>query len=139
GLPSPRCPECGRTFNPSDPRTFARHPPRVRLRRRLRAAAFIVATLLLLIAIPIAWLWWGWHNEQTEMALLRAIGGTNSGTRSIGPPWARARLGRFAFILDRVSLVRLYRHRRTDAGLEHVARLKYLQSLDLTGSNVTDS
>lgn len=36
GLGQPRCPECGREFDPSDPRTFEIHAPSSRLTRFLR-------------------------------------------------------------------------------------------------------
>jgi hypothetical protein len=58
-----RCPECGRPFDSSDPRTYRRRPPG----KLLRWLLFWLAGLLLLAlppALTLGWLWQGWHEEQ---------------------------------------------------------------------------
>jgi len=42
GLPSPVCPECGRTFDPADTTTYDLRPPDWRRRRKIKRIAFAV-------------------------------------------------------------------------------------------------
>src|SRR5436305_1593462 len=60
------CPECGRPFNPADPRTFRRRPPT--LARRLTFASLRILIILTLLALPpaivLAWLRHAWQSEQ---------------------------------------------------------------------------
>jgi hypothetical protein len=50
GLPTNRCPECGRVFDPKDPGTFRRGASRLELicSRRFRRGVLIVAGLIVL-------------------------------------------------------------------------------------------
>jgi hypothetical protein len=62
-----RCPECGRPFDPANPRTYRRLPPSAALwwLTRLLIAVFILA---LPPALTLGWLWQGWHEEQQALA-----------------------------------------------------------------------
>lgn len=53
GLPQPRCPECGRPFDPDDPATF-RHPGQV----RNRPAVVVSLYLLSLVSTVAYWVFW---------------------------------------------------------------------------------
>ena len=50
GLSQSVCPECGRAFDPSDPKTFESRPPEWRRRRRFRRAIALVVVVLALVA-----------------------------------------------------------------------------------------
>ena len=50
-LPEPVCPECGRAFDPTNPRTYNPDPPATRRRRRIKRAVVATAILLLLIGL----------------------------------------------------------------------------------------
>ncbi len=45
GLPAPRCPECGRAFDPADPSTFDEQPRRSRRRRWAKRAVVVLIPL----------------------------------------------------------------------------------------------
>ena len=59
GLPEPRCPECGRPFDPGDPPTFRKNP-------KLPNEAWAVVAIYLLPLIPSLWTWMTTH--PTSMA-----------------------------------------------------------------------
>ncbi len=52
GIPEPRCPECGRAFDPGDPRTFDRSVRARRWRRRRPLAIAALALLLVYATFP---------------------------------------------------------------------------------------
>ena len=68
GLTVPRCPECGRPFDPADPHTYRKHPIRRWVRPVTRAAIFVF-TIVLLLAATWGWLYWGWCSEQRCLPL----------------------------------------------------------------------
>src|SRR3954468_16361211 len=65
-----RCPDCGRAFDASDRRTFARRPPRG-IYRCLRRSAYLVLLGLVLAAAAMLLLRHGWQDEQRRLADLR--------------------------------------------------------------------
>src|SRR4051794_17011824 len=65
-----RCPDCGRAFDASDRRTFARRPPRG-IYRWLRRFAYLVLLGLVLASAAMLWLRHGWQEEQRRLADLR--------------------------------------------------------------------
>lgn len=72
GLSENRCPECGRTFDQGNPRTFAGRPYGWLLWRWLRRALFASLSLLVVIAVAAGWLYWDWRTEQPAIGALRA-------------------------------------------------------------------
>src|SRR5687768_16603017 len=104
-LPTPRCPECGRPFDPPNPPTYLSHPPRRLPKYPLRPT---LASLLLaiLFASPIAWLWWGWKREQPAIAALSPTGTLR--TRVLEIPLYSKLLGRrYSYLFERADLYSL--------------------------------
>lgn len=64
-LPEPRCPECGRTFDPADPRTFRRDGPRP-FEWQLTLLVAVVDMLML----PVCWWLVHWMSAGTVLASL---------------------------------------------------------------------
>lgn len=65
GLPEPRCPECGRAFDPHDPVTYAAH----RISGLPYLAAAAGAGLLFPAGLGLGWIWsriddWGGRNGE---------------------------------------------------------------------------
>lgn len=79
GLSENRCPECGRVFDPTDRRTYLRHPKGWQRRMWLRRIAIgvLAATVLLamLMTIVLAVAYQRWKAEQVVIATVRQLGG----------------------------------------------------------------
>ena len=116
-----RCPECGRPFDPTNPKTFRRRPPRLWLRPAKQAVCTLLFMAFVLASI---WLWffWGWHSEETAVASLHA-------PFSKAPlyPFLRSHLGRAGFVLDRVNMVYINDHSSPD--LTPVSRFTELRRI----------
>jgi hypothetical protein len=134
-----RCPECGRPFDPANPKTFRRRPhsafwPGV---RRVAAVAVILA---MIYAGLVGWLWWGWRADEREAQWLAHARQAEIWRRpSAYPRLAKFLPGRLAFLTERVTMVSVQRSSLTDAGLAHVAGLVGIQELDLYGTKITDA
>ncbi len=103
GLESRICPECGRTFDPANRRTFATRPPRGWVWRWGKRVAALVLLLLLIAGAGLGWLWWGWNAEQPTIARLGATGQLII-VAPIGPQRLRSVLGeRMGYLTDRVD------------------------------------
>ena len=98
GLETFRCPECGRTFDPDQRRSYRRSPRqwqfRMAVRAVLRAALRITgfACLALLIAglITGGWLYRRYSSERAVIARLEAcVDGCAVGRKPSGPAWLR--------------------------------------------------
>ena len=135
---SPRCPECGRPFDPANPRTTRRRPARRWLRHVRRAAACLLILLLLLAAVW-GWFYWGWYSERQTLISLK-LDPDNPYRVKYTPiltPWPKEHLGRAGFVLDRVMEVNLA-GRSDVTDLAPLVRLTNLQMLGLSGTGVTD-
>jgi hypothetical protein len=103
GLESRVCPECGRTFDPANRRTFAARPPRRWAWRWGKRLAALVLLVMLTAGATLGWLWWGWHAEQPTIARLGAFGQRVT-VAHIGPPRLRWVLGkRWGYLIERVN------------------------------------
>jgi hypothetical protein len=103
GLESSNCPECGRSFDLGNRRTFARRPPRSWVWRWGRRVLAGVLLLLLTAGAGVGWLWWGWRAEQPTIARLRTSYATLK-LKSIGPGRLRWVLGeRLGYLTERVD------------------------------------
>lgn len=60
GLTEPRCPECGREFDPNDRRTYTTKPMFIWWRYWLPAFALAVGVGIVLYAVLITWFGYGW-------------------------------------------------------------------------------
>jgi hypothetical protein len=78
GLSANRCPECGRPFDPANPRTFRQHPRAWLIRRWARRIAWTAAILALCLGIPMSavlgWFYSGWRAEQPAILVLKQAG-----------------------------------------------------------------
>ncbi len=137
GLPASttRCPECGRPFDPADPKTYRSRPLR-RWLRYVKRAALGLAALLVILAGTWGWFFWGWYDEQQALRALK-VDPNHVGYAPILTPWPKQHLGPAGFVLDRV--VAVYLAARSDVtDFAPLVRLTNLQRLDLAGTGVTD-
>jgi hypothetical protein len=158
GLSANRCPECGRPFDPADPRTFLSHPRSWLLRRWGRRIGCVLLCLAVPIVILLGGACWGWARERPAVLTIRAANGkisapasgmnlgTFTGTfvkatpgiaRWSGYLWAYSRLAKTG-LLDRVYSIELTGSQATDSALHEVWRLKGLQQAIIWDSPITD-
>jgi len=104
-LPEPRCPECGRAFDPADPRTTLAKP-KLATWWRVRQIWLALFILLLIPTVYIGQYWWGWHVEQGVFSSGEI---TRNGRELIGPKWLANLLGQRQYLLWRTQV--------TDAGV----------------------
>ncbi len=137
-LTTPRCPECGRAFDPADPRTYRRRPAR----RWLRRLVWGGVALVLLVLLPggaSAWVYHGWKVEQDTLRIPHYTFDVEA-TYPLGGTSLQAHLGRFGKYLDRASAI--YgggQEPMTPDDFEAIGRFRYLQRLELCSPQVTDS
>ncbi len=107
GLSEQRCPECGRTFDMSRPRSFSRRPLRGWAWRWGRRAVLLALSFVIVVGLGAGWLWHGWRGEQKTIGQLEGWG-TNITFKTIGPEWLGTLLGdRFGYLRIRVSRVEI--------------------------------
>ncbi len=140
GLSRNRCPECGRPFNPADPRTFRRKPllsgPGLWVKRIALIIAAVVVGFLLLEAGVTGWYYRGWRAEQPLIAQIRKEGGKVN-TTFAGPRWVTRLLNRrVQFVLDRVYQVEIVDANLDDAALQRLRALPELGSVMLLRSTI---
>lgn len=128
-----RCPECGREFNPSKPRTFLRRPPRA-LHFWLKRLSFVLLTVLLLLALTWGWLYRSWRSEQAAIRRLQPI---VFKVEPLGGESLQRLLGSAGWLLERVVYVRCAAS-TTDASLAELTELSRLERLDLSDTQITD-
>jgi len=141
GLPENRCPECGRTFEPNNPKTFFKHSGSLARRRWAKRIVVAVVAFIILAGAAGVSVWYPWHREQAAVKMVRRCGGFLN-MKTIGPHWLQTLLGREGgFLLERVDKVHLGNMRLTvtDTDVVAVDGLAQLQSLDLGSTQVTDA
>lgn len=84
-----RCPECGREFDPSNPRTFLHRPPRA-YTRWLKRLGVVLLSVLLILSAGWGWLYWGWRSEQ---AVIGRLGPYATRVKPLGGQALQRRLG----------------------------------------------
>jgi hypothetical protein len=132
-----RCPECGRPFDPANPRTYRKRPPSV-FWRWMRRVTAVVMVLGAVWAGIVGWLWWGWRAEEREVQWLERSGMAEVDKRPTAypnlqkllPPQLRYLTQRVTGIVGMVT---------TDAALAHMAGMVHMRELNLLGSPVTDA
>jgi len=138
GLESRLCPECGRGFDPANPRTFAKRPPRPWFWRWGRRVLGMMLLLGISCGVGVEWLRRGWLSEQVTVAQLRNI---NAGItlKPIGPQSLEWLLGgRWGYWRNRVQGIEIYVHNTDQAqkldlsSLRQVERFKFYSG-DLSG------
>ena len=85
GLTEPRCPECGRPFDPARRRSYRTKP---RGRWWLNVVLGTAAALLVLFALSWGWFYWRYTSEQRIVVKLEAAG-IRVVVAPVGPAWLR--------------------------------------------------
>jgi hypothetical protein len=140
-LTSNRCPECGRDFDPANPRTFLARPRRVVLRR-------IIKLLLILFCLTLpadayfGYLDWQVRRERRAIQFLLDHDARVT-TYDTRPNWVKALLNdHAAWLWQRADSVYIdgvhYRVKNVPKFMATVGNLKSLRSLDLMEVPVTD-
>jgi hypothetical protein len=141
GSPSNRCPECGREFDPANPRTFLAHP-RQSVLRRIVKIAFVLFCLTLPLDGYVGYLAWQVHRESKAIQILKANGARVT-TYDTTPSWAKDRFhGHADWLWQRAMEVETYpRTKNAAQSIAALANLKSLRALDLRGwgKAVTDN
>ena len=160
GLTKYRCPECGRSFDPSRPRTYRHVPWRQWWRRTGVRPAMVLLVLATLVGGGL------YQRHAMQRAVIRqiyALGGSVR-TAPIAPTWVpnwirphifglRTNVKTINFNgkpitdndlkllkgLTNLEGLALMDTRVTDAGLEHIRHLTNLQWLNIGGTRVTDA
>jgi len=109
GLEGGKCPECGREFDLSDRRSFARRPPRPWVLKWTRRVLLLVLCLVLGAASVPSWYWWQWHSEQKLIAQLERTGGRILVKRYPTEGLEKYLPERWAFLRDHAYDVRVHR------------------------------
>jgi hypothetical protein len=109
GLEGGKCPECGREFDLSDRRSFARRPPRPWVLKWTRRVLLLVLCLSLGVASVPGWYWWRWHSEQKLIEQLKRTGGRILVKRYPAQGLENYLPERWAFLRDHAYDVRVHR------------------------------
>ena len=126
GLPSNRCPECGRDFDPGDPRSFLARPRRTALRRLVK-----IAVVLFCLTLPldsyVGYLGWQLHAERKAIQVLRH-NRVEVKTFDTTPHWAKVILrGHGDWLWERAREVYVFDDARDAQIMAAVGNLKYLK------------
>jgi len=140
GLPENRCPECGKAFDPNNPKTYFQHAASLSRRWWAKRIIVVLVTLLILSSTAGLTLWYGWHREQAAVQMMGRYD-RDFTVAIIGPRWLQWLLGnRGSFLLQRVDAVYFTNSPVTDAELASLKGLSHLLFLDLCGnSKLTDA
>ncbi len=142
GLSEDRCPECGRAFDPANPRTFRRKPllsgVRLWLVRLALATAALVAGLLIVEGSVAGWYYRGWRAEQEALAPIRQVTANVIRTTVTGPRWCHRLLSasRLLFLTERVYDIELVDMNVTDSLLRQLQGLPNLGGVGLIRSTI---
>jgi len=138
GLSSNQCPECGRGFDPGNPRSFARRPPRGWMARWGRRVAGMLVLLVLAGGLGVGWLWWGWQQEQKTVGQLRLLD-SQIEFQEIGPHWMGKLLGdKLGYLRQRVHGVTVYSLKQSQVQDLDLRALGQLEALTLYNCDIDD-
>jgi hypothetical protein len=138
GLQCGKCPECGGAFDLANRKTFARKPPRLRLKWWARRVAVVVAVLPLAAASVPGWYWWQWHKEQATIEQIRLLGGAVRVRRVEAEGPARYLPAQWAFLRGRARVVELYNWTAEQTAEIDLSPMDRLVDVDLMGSHAGD-
>jgi hypothetical protein len=149
GLSENRCPECVRSFDPANHRSFHRHPPRHWLVQWLYRAEILVLVLATLCGATLGWAYLGWREEQPLIAALRQTG-AGVHARWSGPYWLYRLLyqanllgsgmdSALWYLPQRADIVTIQSRTLTGEALHHLTRLRHLVRLEIDGGRISDS
>jgi hypothetical protein len=138
GLPSNRCPECGRDFDPDNSRTFVVRPRRVVLRKIVIIVLVFSCLTALVFASYFGYLAWQVHQEAKAIQMLE-VNGWKVDTYDTRPPWAKFIFRRHGTWLWRRALsVWVNPQNNVAQSMAAVADLKSLGNLYLHRAPVSD-
>jgi len=138
GLESRQCPECGRGFDPGNPRTFARRPPRGWIGRWGRRVAGMLGLLVLAGGIGVGWLWWGWQQEQKTVGQVRLLN-SRIEFQEIGPQWMGMLLGKhLGYLRQRVHGVTVWPLKQSQVQELDWRALGQLEELRMLNCDIND-
>jgi hypothetical protein len=133
-----RCPECGLSFDPGNPRTYRRTPKSEFIPGCRRAVSVALLCLLLLGGGAWGWFYWGWRAEQPCIAAIIKAGGSVH-RWGIAPPQVERLLGdqqgQFGFAFYRVISAKI----GGDPACPTLEPLAALKTLQMRGPGVTDT
>ncbi len=136
GLTSPRCPECGRAFDPANPKTFRCRPIR-RWHWYVKCAAILLVTVAVLLAATWGWFFWGWYQERQVLVELEIPSATDVVYSPLISPWLKEHSGPAGFVLDRI--VGVYAVNKIDiTDISPLIHLQKLRELSLSRTKVTN-
>jgi hypothetical protein len=142
-----RCPECGRGFDPANPRTFRNRPPGVDWRLAWRATwwwAWRVTAGLAVVGVTwgaiVGWMWQGWRAEEREVQWLNARAGIRPLIRqsSAFPELELLLPARFERISDRVTAIN-GSYVFSDDAMAHISGMWVLEELYVASTPVSDT
>jgi len=135
-----RCPECGKTFDAHDPKTYFQYA--AALCRRYWAKRILVALIVLFLLVTASGvdLWYSWYREQAAVQMVQRYE-CHLQTATVGPPWLQRLLGKHrGFLRQRVDSVDLeFSPQVTDADLPSLRGLPHLRFLSLSGDSLSDA
>jgi len=130
-------PECGRVFDPANPKTYRKRPPGIYWRWVRRVTA-VVVVLGAVWGGLVGWLWWGWRAEEREVEWLERSGMAEVNKRPTAYPNLQKLLPQqLKYLTQRVT--GMVGVGTTDAALAHMAGMTHMRELNLIGSPVTDA
>jgi hypothetical protein len=142
GLPSNRCPECGRDFDPAKRKTFLTHPPRVFLGRLFKLSV-ILFCLVLLPGLYVGHLYRIYSAEKKAIQFLLRDRSVTIRFCDKTPAWARAILrGHGGWLWERAQSLRVGPSRNdvsTSSIIGAVGKLKCLEQLYVFRLDITDT
>lgn len=137
GLTGGRCPECGKAFDLSDRRSFARRRPWT-LRKWFRRMTVLLAFVALAAASVPVWYWWEWRSERNVLDKLRGLGAQIHVNRVDPDGMTKYLPQRLAFLRDHADDVRLYKWTTNEIEQIDFSPLTHVEVLELWSSQVGD-
>lgn len=137
GLPTCRCPECGKPFDPNRPHTYRNRPLRVWPRRLL----FWLGIPLIVVAMSyggmLAWLYSGWAPEQLAAAAASSPRDKLVRESALPPTLRPLLLPQVRKWQDRLVEIRLSNHPIDPEQFGAFTKCSHLRVLELRGLNVS--
>ena len=133
-----RCPECGRSFDAGNPKTYFTSPRSLRVRRWVRRVVLLILLVALPPALGLGWLWWGWKAEQGHIVALEQAGWDCSQVEPMYR-WLPKFLPReYRYLTLRADFIWWNERQLSQDEMQHVGRLMRLRRLDLTSPATSD-
>ena len=144
GLTESRCPECGKGFDPADPKTYRHAPKHGPLWLWLRRIGVALAAAFLLVSIAFLWLYRDWHQDNAFVRKFSARHDAHENghefVASIGPTWLHRALGKWNYLLDRGISFSDSEIPFTQDELDTIFRSPHLRDVSINGAYcVTDN